>query len=271
MDKEKRAQHRESFVSGIIKQNPLFVSVLGMCPALAVTKTLEAAFGMGILFAIVLICSNVLVSLLRKIIPEEAHTPCYIVIIATFVTLVKMFSEAFLPELYSTLGVFISLLVVNCIVLGRAEAFAGRNGVLDSFLDGCGNAIGYTIAICILAIIREVLGTGMITFGKTFTFIADLNGGSPIRLYMLKGPGWDYSLSIFSTPAGAFIALGIVLAVIAAITNHKAYKKKVDERLAAAAKKQEEMRKRQEEAAAKAAQEAAKPAPSVPVTGGETK
>lgn len=237
MDK-KRSAHREAFVSGIWKENPLFVSLLGLCPALAVTKSLEAAFGMGILFTIVLVCSNVLVSALRKVIPDEAKTPCEIVVIATFVTLVKMLTEAILPELYSTLGVFLSLLVVNCIVLGRSEAFAIKNGVVDSLLDGIGNGIGYTIAICIIALLREVLGTGMITIGETFTFL-----GGPYHLYLLTGPSatpvsapdWDFSLSFFQTPGGAFLVLGIILAIIAAIKNAKAEREKVNARLKKAA------------------------------------
>ena len=228
-----KSNHKESFLSPIWKANPMLVSLLGLCPALAVTKTLESAFGMGILFTIVLVCSNVLISALRKIIPEEVRTPSFIVVIATFVTLVKMLSEAFLPELYSTLGVFVSLLVVNCIVLGRAEAYASKNGVLDSFLDGLGNGIGYIIAICLIAVIREVLGTGMLTFGGTFTFLADLNGGEKIRLYLLKGPDYDVSLFFFATPAGGFLVLGIVWAIVTAIDNVKANKAKVDARLAA--------------------------------------
>ena len=227
------ANHKESFLAPIGKMNPLLVSLLGLCPALAVTKTLEAAFGMGILFTIVLVCSNVLISALRKWIPEEVRTPCFIVVIATFVTLVKMFAEAFLPELYSTLGVFVSLLVVNCIVLGRAEAFASKNTVVDSLLDGLGNGVGYTLAICLIALIREVLGTGMITFGTTFTFIAEANGGEKIHLYLLKGPDYDASFSFFSSPAGGFLVLGIVLAIVAAITTSIENKKKVDARLAA--------------------------------------
>lgn len=229
-----KGEHKQNLVAGFIKENPLFVSLLGLCPALAVTKSVEAAFGMGILFSIVLICSNVLVSLLRKVIPEEVRTPCFIVIIATFVTLVKMLTEAFLPELYSTLGVFLSLLVVNCVILGRSEAFASKNGVLDSFLDGIGNGIGFTMAILIIAIFREVLGTGQLTFGNTFTFIADANGGNPIRLPILKGEGYDASFSVFTTPAGGFLVLGVVLAVMAAINNYKRNKKKVDDRIAAA-------------------------------------
>ena len=145
-----RSQHKENFLNPIWKQNPLFVLLLGTCPALAVTTTIENAIGMGILFTFVLIGSSVLVSLLRKVIPEEVETPAFIIIIATFVTIVKMVAEAFVPELYTGLGVFISLLVVNCIVLGRAEAFAKKNSVFDSFLDALGNGVGYIIAILII-------------------------------------------------------------------------------------------------------------------------
>ena len=237
---KKNSEWKKTLLAGIWTENPLFVSLLGLCPALAVTKSLEAAFGMGVLFTIVLTCSSVLVSLLRKIIPESIKTPCEIVIIATFVTIVKMLSEAFLPELYATLGVFLSLLVVNCIVLGRSEAFAIKNGPGLSFLDAIGNGIGYTLAICIIAIIREILGTGMLTFGDTLTFIAELNNGQSIHLYMLtgpttdprSGPAWDYSMSFFANPAGAFLVLGIILAIIAAVNIRKAEHKKVDEKLA---------------------------------------
>ena len=128
--------------------------VLGTCPALATTTSIEGAIGMGILFSIVLICSSVIISSLRKVIPDEIRTPAYIVVIATFVTIVKMLANAFLPELYATLGVFISLIVVNCIVLGRAEAFASKNTVIDSLLDACGMGIGYTLALLIMATCR---------------------------------------------------------------------------------------------------------------------
>ena len=243
-----KSNHKESFLAPLWKQNPLLIALLGLCPALAVTKTLEAAFGMGLLFTFVLVCSNVIISLLRKIIPEEVRTPSYIVVIATFVTLVKMLSEAFLPELYSTLGVFVSLLVVNCIVLGRAEAFASKNGVVDSLLDGIGNGIGYTLAICMIAVIREVLGSGMLTFGGTFTFIADLNGGEKIRLFLLKGPGYDASMFFFSSPAGGFLVLGIVIAIVAAVTNYKTNKAKVKARLEAKKAKEAELAKKAQEA-----------------------
>lgn len=203
---------KKNFLKGIIIENPLFVSILGTCPALATTKTLEAAIGMGLLFTIVLICSNVLVSLLRKLIPEEIRTPAYIVIIATFVTIVKMLTNAFLPDLYSTLGVFISLIVVNCIVLGRAEAYASKNNVFNSLIDALGMGVGYTLALLCMAFFREFLGTGGFTFGKIFTFI-------PLAVWT---PLSAYKISLFQTPVGAFIVFGVILAVLAFIKNRKA-------------------------------------------------
>jgi electron transport complex protein RnfE len=218
---KKPNQHKQSFLAGIWKENPLFVTILGTCPALAVTTSLEASFGMGILFLFVVTCSNILISALRKLIPEEIETPCYIVIIAAFVTIVKMLTNAYLPALYTSLGVFLSLLVVNCIVLGRAEAFANKNTVLDSLLDGIGNGIGYTIALCIIGLVREILGTGMITFGKIFTFLPVYS--VPILKYV-NASGvtvFDYSMSLFANPAGGFIVFGIVMAIIQANAVHK--------------------------------------------------
>lgn len=234
----RRSQHKESFVSGIIQENPLFVSVLGTCPALAITTTVEAAFGMGLLFTFVLVCSNIIISALRKLIPEEIETPAYIVVIAAFVTITKMLTEAFIPALYSSLGVFLSLLVVNCIVLGRAEAFANKNTVFDSLLDGLGNGIGYTLAIVVIALFREVLGSGTLTIGAIFTFVPKST------LYILKDAAgtYDYSMSLLTNPAGGFIVFGLILAVIYAVKNHKATIVKAKARaaaFAAAAKKAE--------------------------------
>ena len=240
---------KKNFLKGLIAENPLFVSILGTCPALATTKSIEAALGMGLLFTVVLICSNILVSLLRKLISEEIRTPAYIVIIATFVTMVKMVTNAFLPELYSTLGVFISLIVVNCIVLGRAEAYASKNNVFDSLIDALGMGIGYTIALLIMAFFREVLGSGMITFGTIFTFIPKFS--IPILKCVKDGVViYDYSIQMFQNPAGAFIVFGLILAVIAFVKNRKAelkaYQEKQEKlkkaeaaRLAAAAKANE--------------------------------
>lgn len=222
-----------NFLKGIIVENPLFVSVLGTCPALATTTSIEGAIGMGILFSIVLICSNILISLLRKLISEEITTPAYIVVIATFVTIVKMMTNAFLPELYNTLGVFISLIVVNCIVLGRAEAYASKHGVLDSLLDACGMGIGYTLSLLSIAFVREILGAGMISFGNIFTFIPRFD--IPILKYVENDVViYDYSINMFIQPTGAFIVFGSILAIIAAISNYKNNKVKVKEKLAKA-------------------------------------
>ena len=229
---------KQAFVPGIIKENPLFVSMLGMCPALAVTKNVESALGMGVLFIFVLVCSNVLVSLLRNLIQEEIRTPCFIVIIATFVTLVKMFANAFLPDLYNSLGVFLSLLVVNCIILGRSEAYASSHTPLESLMDGLGNGIGFTMAIVIIALIREILGTGMITFCKVLTFLPTVQ--IPILKYVKDYVTvYDYSISIFQTPAGAFIVMGVILAVLQAHKLRKEHHARVDKRIAEAKKKEE--------------------------------
>ena len=234
MAKKERSPHLQAFLNPIWDATPLFVLILGTCPALAVTTSLESALGMGLLFTFVLVGSNVLISALRKLIPEEVETPSYIVIIATFVCLVEMFSEAFLPELYSSLGVFISLLVVNCIVLGRAEAFANKNGVLDSLLDGIGNGIGYTLAIAIIGLVREILGTGKLSFGNTLTFLPKVS--LPILNFSDYG-GPDFSLSIFTQPTGAFIVLGVIMAIIAAAKIHKDNKAKERKKQALLAEK----------------------------------
>lgn len=212
---KQRSRNLKVFLAGIIAENPVLVGLLGMCPMLATTKSLESAFGMGLLVILTLIGSNVLVSLLRKVIPAEVKIPCYIVIIATFVTIIKMFAEAFLPELYASLGVFISLIVVNCIILGRAEAFASKNGPLASLLDACGMGIGFTIALCIMGIIRELLGTGGLTFGVYFTFIP----------YTSVTPLSAYAIKLFVLPAGGFLTLGLILAVMAFYKNRKEDKK----------------------------------------------
>lgn len=220
------------FLDPLLKANPLFVMVLGTCPALAVTTSLESAIGMGLLFTFVVFFSNLIISALRKIIPDEVRTPCYIVVIATFVTVVKILSSTFLPELYNSLGVFVSLLVVNCIVLGRAEAFASQNTVVDSMLDGVGNGIGYTWAIAAIALVREVLGAGTLTFGKVFTFIPKVT--LPI-LGGFKNSDFSMAMPVFKSSAGGFLVLGIALAIIAAVNNYKEQKAKEKAKAAKAA------------------------------------
>ena len=147
-------------LKGLLRENPVFVLILGTCPTLATTTTVIGAFSMGLAAAAVLICSNAVISLLRKFIPDTVRIPCYIVIIAGFVTIVRMFMNAYLPDMYELLGVYLDLITVNCIILGRAEMFAGKNPVGKSVLDGIGMGIGFTIALVAMATIREVLGAG---------------------------------------------------------------------------------------------------------------
>ena len=187
-----------AFWYGIFKNNPTFRLVLGLCPTLAVTTSLENALGMGLAATFVLICSNALVSALRRVIPAAVHIPCYIVIIATFVTAVDLLMQAYLPDLSASLGIFIPLIVVNCVILGRAEAFASRNGVIDSIADGVGSGIGFTLALALVAAVREVCGAGTLTVWGDIA-LRGLNPG-PVTLAIL--------------PAGGFITLGLLLALI---------------------------------------------------------
>lgn len=209
-----KVNQKKNFLKGIIVENPVLVGLLGCCPTLATTTSIESAIGMALLFLLVLMGSNVLISLLRKVIPAEVKIPAYIVIIATFVTIVKMLCEAFLPELYSTLGVFISLIVVNCIILGRAEAYASKNGPLSSLVDALGMSVGFALALLIMAVIREFLGTGGFTFGKIFTFIP-LVEWTPLKTYAIP--------MLIQSPGG-FLTLACVLAVIQYHKNHKTEK-----------------------------------------------
>ena len=186
------------FWSGIFKNNPTFRLVLGLCPTLAVTTSLENALGMGLAASFVLICSNGLVSALRKVIPAAVHIPCYIVIIATFVTAVDLLMQAFLPALSESLGIFIPLIVVNCIILGRAEAFACKNGVVDSLFDGLGAGIGFTLALALIATVREVIGAGSLTIWGDIA-IKNIHANGVVLAIL---------------PAGGFITLGILLALI---------------------------------------------------------
>ena len=176
---------------------------------------------MGILVILTLIGSNTIISLLRNIIPSQVKIPCYILIIATFVTILKMLCEAFIPELYSSLGVFISLIVVNCIILGRAEAFASKNGPVASFFDGLGAGIGFTLAICVIALIREVVGTGALSFGVYFPIGAQ---------YIFHIIPEAYAIPIFVQSAGGFLTLAFVLAFLAWRKNRKEAQKLAAER-----------------------------------------
>ncbi len=191
---------KKQFNEGLLTKNPVTVQLLGMCSALAITTSLFNGIGMGLAVTIILICSNVLISALRKVIPNQIRIAAYIVIIAGFVTIVDLLLKAFIPVLSESLGVFIPLIVVNCIILGRAESFASKNGVLASAVDGLCQGIGYTVAIVIVSVIRELLGNG--TFGGGL-----LNGGEGIRIIDPQYPAMQMVL-----PVGGFLVLGFVIA-----------------------------------------------------------
>ena len=181
-------------MNGIIKENPTFVLLLGMCPTLGTTSSALNGMSMGLATTFVLVCSNVVISLLKNLIPDMVRIPAFIVVIASFVTALQMCMQAFVPDIYATLGLFIPLIVVNCIILGRAEAFASKNGVVPSFFDGLGMGLGFTIALTILGAVREFLGTGKI-FGCEL---------------------WpeDYGMLMFVLAPGAFIVLGYLIAIV---------------------------------------------------------
>ena len=202
------AQENKSKVSiltnGIIKENPVLRLVLGTCSILAVTTAVSSALGMGAAFTFVLVCSNIMISLLRKVIPGKVHLPCYIVIIAGFVTIVQMFMQAYMESLYNALGVFLPLIVVNCIILGRAESYASKNPVLPSIFDGLGMGLGFTVGLVAIGLVREILGSGK-AFGAQIIPVADAATGAA---------GYT-PITIFILAPGAFL----VLAGLAAIQN----------------------------------------------------
>ena len=181
-------------MNGIIKENPTFVLLLGMCPTLGTTSSALNGMSMGLATMFVLFCSNVVISLLKNLIPDMVRIPAFIVVIASFVTALQMCMQAFVPDIYATLGLFIPLIVVNCIILGRAEAFASKNKVVPSFFDGLGMGLGFTIALTLLGAVREILGTGKI-FG--------------IELW-----AEDYGMLMFVLAPGAFIVLGYLIAIV---------------------------------------------------------
>ncbi|MBQ7097747.1 MAG: electron transport complex subunit E [Clostridia bacterium] len=193
---------KKTLLNGILKENPTFVLFLGMCPTLAVTTAAINGVGMGLSTAAVLICSNVFISLLRKFIPDKVRIAAYVVVIASFVTVVEMLMKAYVPALSESLGLYIPLIVVNCIILGRAEAFASKNGILKSAVDGLGMGLGFTGALTIIGSIRELLGAGSLfgieLFGESF---------QPMTIMIL--------------PPGAFLTLGLIVMVINIISARK--------------------------------------------------
>ncbi len=201
----------ENFKAGLIKDNPVFSLFLGICSTLAITTTVNNAIGMGVSVIIVLIMSNVIISCVRKITPDEIRIPVYIVIIATLVKIIQMLIQAYAPSLNTSLGVFIPLIVVNCIILGRAEAFASKNGVLDSALDGLGMGLGYTLAVLAMSFIRELISTGGIKVVNPFN-----EAQVWLNLHIIPE---DFTVSIFGSSVGAFITFAVLAAAVGAINN----------------------------------------------------
>lgn len=181
-------------LNGIVKENPTFVLLLGMCPTLATTTSAINGMSMGVATMFVLICSNMVISALKSLIPDRVRIPAFVVVIASFVTLLQMVMQATVPDLYKTLGIFIPLIVVNCIILGRAEAFASKHGVIPSFFDGLGIGLGFTLALTLLGAIRELLGSGKVF---DITIFSD-----------------NYGMLIFVLAPGAFLTLGYLIAIV---------------------------------------------------------
>ena len=191
----------KTIINGLIKENPTFVLMLGMCPTLGTTTSALNGMSMGLATTFVLICSNVVISLLKNLIPDKIRIPAFIVVIATFVTIIQMAMEAYMPALYDSLGLFIPLIVVNCIVLGRAEAFAAKNNPFASFCDGLGIGLGFTFGLTLLGIVRELLGTG--------------------ALFSLRIFPEEFGVLIFVLAPGAFITLGYLIAIINKLRTSK--------------------------------------------------
>lgn len=196
-----------TFTKGLVKENPVLVMLLGTCPTLAVTTLAVNGLGMGLATTFVLICSNVVISLLKNFIPKQVRLPCFIVIIAGFVTFVSFMLQSYLPDLYDALGVFLALITVNCIILGRAEMFASKNTVLSSAIDGVGMGLGFTGALIVMGIIREFLGSGAF-FGMSIG-------------------EWFEPMGFFITPAGGFFVFGVVIALVNIITKYSISNKKM--------------------------------------------
>lgn len=202
----------ENFKAGLIKDNPVFSLFLGICSTLAITTTVNNAIGMGVSVIIVLIMSNVIISCVRKITPDEIRIPVYIVIIATLVKIIQMLIQAYAPSLNTSLGVFIPLIVVNCIILGRAEAFASKNGILDSALDGLGMGLGYTLAVLAMSFIRELISAGGIKVVNPFN-----EAQVWLNLHIIPE---NFTISIFGSSVGAFITFAVLAAAVGAYKQH---------------------------------------------------
>lgn len=208
------SQHIKELTKGIFKENPTFIIMLGMCPTLAVTTQVVNAIGMGGGVLFVLLFSNIFISLLKNVIPNSVRIPCYVVVIASFVTILQMVFHAYIPSLYEALGVYLPLIVVNCIILGRAEAFANKNGVLDSALDAIGMGIGFTLALTLISTIREAFGAGTITLFK----IGSWDGVIKVPFF------YNWPIRVMTLAAGALLLMGYLKAFFNWNTSRKARK-----------------------------------------------
>ena len=207
-------------LNGIINENPTFVLFLGMCPVLATSATLYSAIGMSVCVFLVLLLSNICISLIGRITPNEIRIPVYIIIIATIVTVISMLTNAFAPGIYSTLGAYLQLIVVNCIILGRAEAFASKNKVVDSIMDAIGISVGFLMAMFVVALLRELIGTGCLS-------MSDLNGNELFKVRIIPE---GYNIPLTSQPTGAFLILGICVAAFSAIKSSSEARKAAKEK-----------------------------------------
>lgn len=214
------------FTNGLFASNPTFRLVLGMCPTLAISTSAFNGLGMGLAATLVLVCSNALVSLLRNVIPDKVRIPAFVLIIATFVTMVEMLLKKFVPALYSALGIYLPLIVVNCIILARAEAFASTNKVGDSILDGLGMGLGFTLSLTALGFIRELIGSGSF-------FVFNFAGISSPESFANFIPEF-YQMSIIVSTAGGFLTLGLAMALVNWFVDKKEQKKKAQAEIAAA-------------------------------------
>ncbi|MBE6138207.1 MAG: RnfABCDGE type electron transport complex subunit E [Firmicutes bacterium] len=205
----------KTILNGIIKENPVFVLLLGLCPALAVTTTIENAFMMGFCVLVVLFFSNLIVSIIKKLVPENVKIPVYILIIGTFVTIVELLLKKFIPGLYNSLSIYLPLIVVNCIVLGRALSVASKERVSRSLLDAIGVGLGYTLSLIVIASFREILG------GGTITLIDGLSSLTGFKLILTLPISNLFPFSVLLTPAGAFLTLGLILGVINYVRRDK--------------------------------------------------
>lgn len=215
MDKKK------VFIAGITKENPVLMMFLGMCPALAITTSIDNGIGMGLAVIIVLLLTNSIISLIRNTVPNEIRIPVYIIIIAAVVSIIEMLMQAYTPQLSTSLGIFIPLIVVNCIILGRAEAFASKNNILNSMIDALGMGLGFTLGIFLMSFVRQLLGTGVLNLHNMFD--------SSVVFFQFNIIPKDYVIDIFTQPTGAFLTLGFLVAIVNAITSavkkHQANKK----------------------------------------------